>query len=133
MPARLLIVLSLTLMCAACAARNTMAPDPVPVRSSLMTTTADARNVITFSGSVYADQSSDKGEPPIADALIEVTDATGVRSTRSDGYGSYTLTVPYGDATITASKLGYESKTWPVIASDLLSRNVTWNFSLAPM
>lgn len=119
-------------MCAACAAQNTVAPDSMP---SSLKSTVGMYHDITFSGTVNeVYQWSDRGEPSIADALIEVTDTTGSKSTRSDAEGRYSLTVSnHGDATITVSKEGYESGTWPVPAAHLRSTNVIWLFSLRPI
>jgi hypothetical protein len=119
------IAVCLVVTCSACGAGPPLAPDPV--RSSSITPGSQQNGAVTISGVIY--ETTDAGDPPIADAVIEVTETTQPRSTRSRADGSYALVVEEGQATITASKEGFESKTWRFTASN----DIVLNFSLARM
>jgi len=82
----------------------------------------------TLSGWVYQTLGTD--ELPLVRAVIEVTTAEGQRhSAVTDAEGFYLVAVKPGPLSITASKEGYEAKTWEL----RLSRDMVLNFGLAPM
>src|SRR2546428_9313772 len=81
----------------------------------------------TISGQVYANVTW--ADPPIAEATIEVTAADGsIKTTLSDDNGLYTISVRGGNVSITASKDGYETKSWQLA----LVKDLVLNFGLAP-
>jgi hypothetical protein len=85
---------------------------------------------VTMSGWVYV--SATWADPPIADALIEVTTVDGVTTTgSSDANGYYELTVPNaaGVVLIRTSKHGYA----PRILQATLLKHTVLNFFLAPL
>jgi Carboxypeptidase regulatory-like domain len=114
-------VVTVALVSSACGGSIT-APDRIPQQFAAPT---DSR--VTLSGQIYA--SVGPGDPPIADARLDVIDADGYRSTvPSDSSGFYRISVRRGSITVTASKEGYDAKQWRF---DLLSDTVL-NFSLDP-
>lgn len=69
------------------------------------------------------------GDPPIPDAVISVTDADGsIKTVSSDENGFYQILVRPGDVSITASKEGYEARTWQLT----LLKDLVLNFGLIP-
>ena len=69
------------------------------------------------------------GDPPLADALIEVTGVDGLKQAGySDDDGFYTITTPPGGVAVTASKPGFETKT----SEFVLQTDTVLNFSLTP-
>ena len=69
------------------------------------------------------------GDPPLADALVEVTGADGSKKTGiSDHDGFYKIAAAAGSVTVTASKPGFETKT----SEFMLVTDTVLNFSLAP-
>jgi hypothetical protein len=80
----------------------------------------------TVNGWVYG--RGEGADPPIAGALIEVKEADGSeKSTLTDEDGFYELAVRAGNVSITASKEGYEAKTWQLT----LLKDTVLNFGLA--
>lgn len=80
----------------------------------------------TVSGWVYARVETQNA--PLADALIEVRESGGserIALTNADGF--YELTVRAGAISITASKEGYEAKTWQFS----LLKDTALNFGLS--
>jgi hypothetical protein len=79
----------------------------------------------TVSGWVYGRAFTD---PPIANALVEVKEASGAEHTAlTDDQGFYELTARAGPISITASKEGYEAKAWEFS----LLKDTVLNFGLA--
>ena len=67
------------------------------------------------------------GDPPLADALVEVTGADGLKESGfSDDDGFYKIAAPPGGVTVTASKPGFETKT----SEFMLVTDTVLNFSL---
>ena len=80
----------------------------------------------TISGSVY--ESVTWGDPPLADAVVEVAGADGSKKTGiSDAAGFYKIAAGPGTVTVTASKPGYETKTLEF----MLVTDTVLNFSLS--
>jgi hypothetical protein len=68
------------------------------------------------------------GDPPLADAVIEVVRADGSKKTGiSDDDGFYRIAAEPGSVRVTASKPGYEAKS----AEFMLVTDTVLNFSLA--
>jgi hypothetical protein len=85
-----------------------------------------AAEFATVSGWVYARA---LGDPPLADALVELREADGsARVVRTDRLGFYKLTVRPGDVSIAASKESYETKAWEFS----LLKDTVLNFGLTP-
>jgi hypothetical protein len=86
----------------------------------------DGQQVIpTLSGQVQ--QNVTWGDPPLADALVEVTGADGLKRTGfSDDDGFYKIVAAPGTVTVTASKPGFETKT----SEFVLVTDTVLNFSL---
>lgn len=104
----------------ACGGRSPVAPTS--------TQQVAAAQLATISGRVYA--AVTWGEPPIAETLIEVTEADGTTTTvLSDDDGFYQVTVRHGSVSISASKEGYEAKTPQQFT---LLNDAVLNFSLTP-
>jgi len=83
----------------------------------------------TISGHVYLSFTPDTGEPPLADVVITVRDATGTETTTvSDRSGYYNVRAGMGLVLVTASKVGYETRQsrFDVMESTVL------NFSMKP-
>jgi hypothetical protein len=81
----------------------------------------------TISGQVH--EAVTWGDPPLADAVVEVTIADGSTKTgMSDAGGFYRIAAAPGGVTVKASKAGYATKT----SEFLLVRDIVLNFSLAP-
>jgi hypothetical protein len=81
----------------------------------------------TVSGWVY--EAGAAGEPPVADATIEVTRTDGsIETTRATGEGWYAVSARTGVVTMVASKEGYESKT----VRFSLWADTTLNFRMNP-
>jgi len=80
-----------------------------------------------LSGWVYARAESE--DPALASALIEVVegDGTASRVLTNDG-GYYEVAIRPGTVSVTASKEGYEAKTWELG----LLKDTVLNFGLAP-
>jgi hypothetical protein len=79
----------------------------------------------TLSGQVQ--QNVTWGDPPLADALVEVTGADGLKRTGfSDDDGFYKIVAARGTVTVTASKPGFETKT----SEFVLVTDTVLNFSL---
>jgi hypothetical protein len=85
---------------------------------------------ITISGYVYAEGTSEAGEPTLSDVTVMVQDAEGSpRTVISNGLGFYSVSTRSGTITITASKPGYTSRS----ASFDISADTVLNFSLTPI
>lgn len=109
------------LLCSGCSSPSPIAPDSKPQVSQ------PAAQFASISGQVYAKVTW--GDPPIPDAVIEVAEADGtIRTVVTDDTGFYAISVRAGDVSITASKEGYEARTWQLT----LLRDVVLNFGLAP-
>ena len=81
----------------------------------------------TIRGQVYAKVTW--GDPPIVEATIEVIEPDGsIRTALTDDNGFYSIPVRPGDVSITASKDGYEARTWQLT----LLKDLVLNFGLAP-
>ena len=81
--------------------------------------------VPTLSGQVQ--QNVTWGDPPLADALVEVIGADGSRKTGlSDDDGFYTIATAPGSVTVRASKPGFETRT----SEFVLVTDTVLNFSL---
>jgi hypothetical protein len=64
----------------------------------------------TISGYVYRSFTADTGEPPLADVVVTVRDATGVETTAlTDSRGFYSVRAAMGLVVVTAAKTGYET------------------------
>lgn len=86
-----------------------------------------AAQFAAISGQVYANVTW--GNPPITDAIIRVTDADGsIKFIATDEQGFYKVLARPGDVSITASKEGYEARTWELT----LLKDIVLNFGLAP-
>jgi len=109
----------------------TACSSPTPVSPTLNTTTTvtvttnSGSEMMVVSGRVYA--GSDVSDLPLGDADVVIVTGTTTAAMRTGSKGYYTLAVPPGAATITASKKGYSSKTWSLD----LANNLVLNFSLA--
>jgi Carboxypeptidase regulatory-like domain len=69
------------------------------------------------------------GDPPLSDALVEVTGADGLKKTGlSDDDGFYKIATAPGPVTVRASKPGFETKT----SEFMLISDTVLNFSLTP-
>ena len=84
-----------------------------------------AASATTVSGTVYVDATS--SEQPLAGATVLVLTGGESRTATTSARGFYSLSIPTGDATITASKDGFVPKSWAVDVDG----DVTLNFSLA--
>jgi hypothetical protein len=103
-----------------------VAPDP-PERPQNETA---ASVMVRMSGWVYA--SAEWGDPPIADALVEVRSSDGsTAATRTDTAGYYDLTVSGGTGvvSITTTKVGYLPTTREIT---LIKQHTVLNFFLTP-
>ena len=118
---RLLCCAVIGLMVSGCADHVPLAPtSPQPSPG----VTAESA---TLTGQVYA--RVDWGDPPLADVLIEVKRVDGSDTTTvSDEDGFYELVVQPGALSITASRDGYEAKTWELT----LLKDTVLNFGLTP-
>ena len=114
-------VISLSVILAsACGAEPPLAPSPQP--QPLQPTES-----ATMSGWIY--ERADADHPCLAGALIVVKYGYGTqKTTLSDGEGYYEITVQPGPITISASKEGYEAKTWELT----LLKDTVLNFALIP-
>ena len=92
--------------------------------STVTVTSTNGSETMTVSGSVYAGSAT--SDLPLGGAEVAIVTGTTTTSTRTGPKGFYTLTVPPGAATITASKPGYTSKSWSLNVAD----NLVLNFSL---
>jgi hypothetical protein len=109
------LVVGLCVVVCACSGQLALAPDDI--------------ELLTLSGYVYEQETSESGEPAIVQVLITVQEAHGpARTTISNGIGFYTLSVRAGAVSITASKAGYGTGT----SSFYMSANTVLNFSLTP-
>ena len=101
---------------------------PSPVAPTGTQQVAEAAAALaTIRGQIFADV--DWGDPAIADALVEVRKADGATTTvRSDEDGFYQVSVRSGIVSVTASKEGYEPKTWQLLLLD----HAVLNFGLTP-
>ena len=109
------------LICSGCSSPSPIAP------ASALPVSQPAAQFASISGQVYAKVTW--GDPPIPDAVITVAEADGaIRTVVTDDSGFYAISVRAGDVSITASKEGYEARTWQLT----LSRDVVLNFGLAP-
>jgi hypothetical protein len=110
-----LSLVAVALAVASCGSPSPVAPDgaqPMPV-------------IPTLSGQVQ--HNVPWGDPPLADALVEVTGADGLkRSGFSDDDGFYKIAAAPGNVTVTASKPGFETKT----SEFMLVTDTVLNFSL---
>jgi hypothetical protein len=81
----------------------------------------------TLSGQVH--ENVTWGDPPLADALVEVTGADGLKRTGlSDDDGLYKIATAPGTVTVKASKPGFATKT----SEFMLMSDTVLNFSLTP-
>lgn len=115
-----LCVLAVILAGPACGGRSPVAPDtqqrPEP-----------AVEFATISGRVYAQV--DWGDPLLAESVIAVKQADGSeKTTLTDAEGFYEVATRAGAISITASKEGYEAKTWELT----LLKDTVLNFGLTP-
>lgn len=86
-----------------------------------------AAEFATLNGRVYA--RVDWGDPLLADVIVGIKGADGSdTSTVSDADGFYEVVVRPGAISITASKEGYETKTWELT----LLKDTVLNFGLTP-
>lgn len=113
-------VLAVMLSGTACGGGSPVAPDtqqpPEP-----------AVEFATISGRVYA--RVDWGDPLLAESLVEVKQADGsAKTTLTDAEGFYEVSARAGTISITASKEGYEAKTWELT----LLKDTVLNFGLTP-
>jgi hypothetical protein len=89
----------------------------------------DDVQLLTISGYVYQQETSEFGEPKLTDVLITVSEGDrSPRTTRSDAVGFYTVSVRTGTISITAAKAGYGTRA----SSFDMSINMVLNFSLTP-
>ncbi|MEO8256050.1 MAG: carboxypeptidase-like regulatory domain-containing protein [Acidobacteriota bacterium] len=117
MPKTLLLALVAALLVATgCGGASPMVPDG-----------ASPTAVSILSGQVH--ESVVWGDPPLADALIEVTGANGLKKTGfSDDDGFYRIAAAPGSVIVTASKPGFATKA----SEFMLVTDTTLNFSLIP-
>lgn len=94
-----------------CSGRSPIAPQNTQASAPLPPPPAPAAESATIQGRIYARVSW--GDPLLADARIEVKEVDGSETTvLSDADGFYEMAVRPGLISITASKEGYEAKTW---------------------
>ena len=85
---------------------------------------------LMVTGYVYQRMTQGSGEPPIADALISLTDDEGAEFTaRSDDRGYYRVRATAGAVVMTAAKDGYRTRESRFDVTD----STVLNFSLAPI
>ena len=85
---------------------------------------------LTVSGYVYQSLARDSGEPPIADALITLRDATGIESTAlSDFRGFYRVQGTASEVVVSVAKEGYSTRE----SRFDLTESTVLNFSLTPV
>ena len=115
MKAVALVLVAGSLVAASCGGQSPVAPAPQPPK------------LPTISGQVQANVTW--GDPPLANAVVEVTGADGSKRTGiSDDDGFYRIATGPGSVTVTASKSGYATKS----AEFMLVTDTVLNFSLAP-
>ena len=104
----------------ACSAQTPLAPSNPQER-------LPPSNSAMVSGWVY--EHAHASDPSIAKALIDVRYGDGAHVTAlTDPEGYYQISVPAGRLTITASKEGFEAKTWELT----LLEDTVLNFALIP-
>jgi len=117
----LFCLVALILITSGCSSRSPVAP------TSSQQPAQPAAQFASISGQVYANVSW--GDPPIPEAVISVTEADGsIKTVGSDENGFYQVFVRPGDVSITASKEGYEARTWRLT----LLKDLVLNFGLIP-
>lgn len=80
-----------------------------------------------LSGHVYQRPTAESGEPMLSDVVITIEQAAGSQfTTRTDAAGFYTVSVPPGIVSISATKAGYETNR----SQFELSSDTVLNFSL---
>lgn len=83
--------------------------------------------ISTLSGRVY--ENVTWADPPLAEALIEITGADGLKHAGfSDDHGFYAITARPGGVAVTVSKPGFEPRT----SEFILETDTVLNFSLTP-
>jgi ABC-type uncharacterized transport system auxiliary subunit len=121
MARKLFCLATLILITSGCSSPSPAAPTTSPPVSQ------PAAQFASISGQVYANVSW--GDPPIPDANVTVTESDGsIKRVTSDENGFYLIFVRAGDVSITASKDGYEARTWQLT----LLRDLVLNFGLMP-
>src|SRR5262245_10967439 len=123
MPGRILILVAA--LCALAACSRTSPVSPTISSSSPVIVTSNGDSSMFVSGRVYS--GSSVSDAPLSDADVVLTTGSSTTSARTGSSGEYSLAVPAGAATITASKRGYQSKTWAIEVAN----NLVVNFSLA--
>lgn len=114
-------LMAFILLCSGCSSPSPIAPGSPPQSSQ------PAAPFASISGQVYAKVTW--GDPPIPDAIIAVAETDGtIRTVVTDDNGFYAISVRAGDVSITASKEGYEARTWQLT----LLKDVVLNFGLTP-
>jgi hypothetical protein len=111
-----LLLAAVLLPASGCGGRSAVAPD----------STQQAIVIPAISGWVHEDVTW--GDPPLADAVVEVTGADGSKKTAiSNADGFYRIAAGPGSVTVTASKPGYATRT----SEFILATDTVLNFSLA--
>jgi len=121
LPRVCLVVAALSLL-SACS--DTPVSPTLNTTSTVTVTSNNGSEAMTVSGLVYA--GSAMSDLPLDNAEVAIVAGATTTSTRTSAKGFYTLTVPPGTATITASKPGYTSKSWALDVAD----DLVLNFSL---
>ena len=122
---KLRVYLLTSLMVASAACNNsTTSPSALRDASESASVSIEKTGPVV-SGTVYVGSSA--ADHPLADANVIVVSGGETRTTRTNASGYYSLSVPAGEGSITASKSGYSPKSWNLsVAND-----VVVNFSLS--
>ena len=122
MKLRVYLLTSLMVASAACSNSTT---SPSALRAEDVASVSIEKTGPVVSGTVYVGSSA--ADHPLADANVIVVSGGETRTTRTNASGYYSLSVPAGEGSITASKSGYSPKSWNLsVANDLVV-----NFSLS--
>jgi hypothetical protein len=121
---RLRVYLLTSLLVASAACSNTTTSPISPSNSEDSSSVSIQNNVPVISGTVYVGSAT--ADHPLADANIIVVSGDETRTTRTSATGRYSISVPEGEGTITASKSGYSPKSWDITVAN----DVVVNFSL---
>jgi hypothetical protein len=114
---RALLMVAVMLAAASCGGSSPVSPDGGLPPSAISVLSGQVHENVTW------------GDPPLADALVEVTGADGVKRTGlSDDDGFYKIATVPGTVTVRASKPGFVPKT----SEFMLITNTVVNFSLVP-
>ena len=111
---------------AGCDGRTPVSPSSEGVSGVTVSPSSDG---LTVSGYVYQALTRDAGEPPIADALITLRDASGTESTAlTDRRGFYKVRGTASEVVVSVVKEGYSTRE----SRFDLTESTVLNFSLTP-